>query len=178
MRVVLGEIEYVLASSETDFTELKSFICRAERIVCVGAGRVGLVMDAFAKRLVHLGFSAHSYWDVTLPKIGARDLLLVGSGSGNTRSVALVAQIAKETGVSIALVTANHKSILGDIADIKVILNCPHKETPASSWKSAQPMTTLFEQSLYVWLDSFVLYLISSLEILEIEMQGRHNAIE
>lgn len=178
IRKVIEEIEYVFTNSQADFTNLKEFLCDAERVVCVGAGRVGLVMDAFAKRLVHLDFLAHSYGDVTLPKVGPKDLLLVGSGSGNTKTVTLFAQIAKQNGVSLALITANPNSSIGQIADLRILLNCPHKDSKEPIWKSIQPMTTLFEQSLYIWLDSFVLHLMSSLQISETDMQERHNVIE
>jgi 6-phospho-3-hexuloisomerase len=178
VRKVIAEIERVFLYSQIDFKDFRDRLCSADKIVCVGAGRVGLVMDAFAKRLVHLGFSAYSYWDVNLPRVGTKDVLLVGSGSGNTKSIAILAQIAKQSGVSIALVTANMKSTIGEIADTKLIINCPHKESHEMDWKSSQPMTTLFEQSLYVLLDSLVLNLMSSLQISEVEMKSRHNVIE
>ena len=45
-------------------------ILRAPRIFCIGAGREGLAMRAFAMRLMHLGKPVHWIWDDTTPAIG------------------------------------------------------------------------------------------------------------
>ncbi len=44
------------------------------KIVCTGAGRVGLAMRAFAMRLNHLGLDAHFLGETIVPHTGPGDL--------------------------------------------------------------------------------------------------------
>lgn len=176
---ILSEIGQVLRSSDYSNIEVVlEEINNTRNIVCVGAGRVGLATDAFAKRLMHLGFQSHAYSDVTLPKLETGDLMIVASGSGNTESIVSLSKIAKRQGLRLVLISSNSNSLLTKIADVCFILNCPNKETNDSGINSIQPMTTLFEQSLSLFFDAVVLTLISHLKVTEKDMLSRHNAIE
>jgi 6-phospho-3-hexuloisomerase len=176
--LVLDELGQVFQSTESSHHEASNLIIRANRIVTLGAGRVGLVMDAFSKRLVHLGLSANSYSDVTLPRIGKSDLLIIGSGSGNTPSIVTLARIANVKEIPILLFTSNPDSEIAKIALRSVVINAPNKDSVGNVLQSKQPMTTLFEQSLFLWLDSLVLYIMNEKGISAIEMKERHNELE
>lgn len=176
---ILKEIEHCLTS--TDFSTYEDFLKMLEAthtIAAIGAGRVGLVMQSFVMRLMHLGFQAHFLGDVTVPKLGNGDLLLIGSGSGATKSILNYAQIAKSEGLKLALITSNPDSAISSISDHQFILNAPNKNSPSNYLKSVQPMTTLFEQTLQIFLDSTVLDLMNLLKITSDDMWNKHNVIE
>ncbi len=54
------------------------------RIFVAGAGRSGLCMRALGMRLMHLGKTVYVVGETTTPSIAAEDLLILGSGSGQT----------------------------------------------------------------------------------------------
>lgn len=176
---ILAELAAVFAG--TDTTSVPRFVQEvqsANRVVCIGAGRVGLALTGFAKRLMHLGKEAFWINDSTLPKLGSGDLMVVGSGSGETESVLSLVQIAKRNGLRIALVTSEPASSMATISDTFVALNCPSKVNREGRPSSIQPMTTLFEQACQVFLDALVLEIMESSGISAELMEERHNVIE
>jgi 6-phospho-3-hexuloisomerase len=110
--------------------------------------------------------------------MGHGDLMVVGSGSGATKSIVGLAEIALGQDLRIALLTATRESPLSQMAHAAVVLNCPSKNSEAGSIKSQQPMTTLFEQAAQIYLDSVVLDLMAMLSVSADEMEMRHNVIE
>ena len=52
-------------------------------------------MRGFAMRLMHLGLQVYVVDDVTTPAIKTEDLLIIGSASGNTKSLVQYAGQAK-----------------------------------------------------------------------------------
>jgi 6-phospho-3-hexuloisomerase len=178
VQIVLEELKKVFCDTQIDYEGLAKRISKSTNVVCLGAGRVGLVMEAFAKRLMHLGKTAYAYTDSNLPRTTSSDLLIVGSGSGNTKSIVTIAKIASESGLDTVLLTANPESEISKISGLVCRIKCPHKSDPSPELRSMQPMTTLFEQSLYIWLDGFVLYYMKKYSIYEADMKNRHNELE
>jgi 6-phospho-3-hexuloisomerase len=176
---ILSEINSTLRSS--NFGDLDNFvnkIINAEKIVVFGAGRVGLMMKTFAMRLTHLKLNSFFIGEVNLPKTGSSDLLIIGSGSGNTKSVVTIAEVAKSSGLDIISITSNLNSLIANLSSSLVHLNCETKNSTSSERISIQPMTTLFEQSLLIFLDSLVLILMKKLNEDHKSMLDRHNVIE
>ena len=64
-----------------------------------------------------------------------------------------MAEKAKAVGASVALVTIFPASRIGDLADVVVEIQAPTPKASASQRTSIQPMGSLFEQSLLVFLD-------------------------
>jgi len=177
--IILSELDNVLKTS--DFTDLHNFIRKitsASNIVVFGAGRVGLMMKTFAMRLNHLGLNSYFLGEMNLPATGKGDLLIIGSGSGNTKSVVSIAQIAESKGLDVISVTSNVNSKIAGLSSSLVHLNCQTKESVAEPKLSIQPMTTIFEQSLLIFLDALVLDLMETLEEDNESMSKRHNVIE
>lgn len=177
--VILNELDNTLKTS--DFTDLDNFITKiisASNIVVFGAGRVGLMMQTFAMRLNHLGLNGYFLGEISLPATGQGDLLVIGSGSGNTQSVVSIVEIARSKGLDVICVTANLKSKIASLSSNFVHLNCQTKESVVESNLSIQPMTTIFEQSLLIFLDALVLKLMEILGENNESMLKRHNVIE
>lgn len=149
----------------------------ARRVYVAGAGRSGLMMRAFAMRLMHLGFEAHVAGETVTPGIGKGDLLVIGSGSGTTGSLLRMAEKAKGVGARLALLTTAADSDIGQLADETVPIPAAAKEQSGSS-KSVQPMGSLFEQSLLLTLDAVVLKLMEAGSVDARAMMARHANLE
>ena len=152
----------------------------APRIFVSGAGRSGLCMRAMAMRLMHLGKTVYVVGDTITPSIAAGDLLILGSGSGQTTSLLTIAEKTRRQSATILLFTTNATSPLADLADRQVIIPAPSlkdaegKHVPIS----VQPLGSLFEQSLLILCDSLILELIQRNGIGAAQMIERHANLE
>ena len=98
--------------------QLVSLVLDARRIFVLGAGRSGFMVKAFAMRLAHMGFDAYVVGETVTPGMDGNDVLLIGSGSGETASLTAIARNAKKTGGKIALATISPSSTIGLMADL------------------------------------------------------------
>ncbi|MFC5447499.1 6-phospho-3-hexuloisomerase [Paenibacillus aestuarii] len=153
-------------------------ILRARRIFTAGAGRSGLILRAFAMRLMHMGLQASVVGEAVTPGIGKEDLLIIGSGSGETKSLVSMAVKATSIGASIALITTNPESAIGCSADLIVRIAAAAKEEADRASSTIQPMGSLYEQTALLLLDAVVLRLMDRLEIDATSMLGMHANLE
>jgi 6-phospho-3-hexuloisomerase len=177
--IVLKEIKEVL--DQSSFSDKDIFIRKilgAQHILVYGAGRVGLMMKTFAMRLNHLGLNCSYIGEMGVPRTGKGDLLIIGSGSGTTKSSVVLVEIAKSKNLEVICITTAANSIISKLSSSKLVINCPNKDSNSLLTKSVQPMTTLFEQSLLIVLDSLVLDLMAELNEDNLSMSTRHNVIE
>lgn len=176
---ILHEISTVLHGVDSE--EVDQFIRRilgAEKIVVVGAGRVGYAAKGFAMRLGHMGFSAYMLGDTTVPAIGRGDLLIAASGSGETQTIYDIVEIAHNNDARVALVTGNKDSRMGRLSDTVVVVPAPSKTKTVNGVTSIQPMTTLNEQCLGIFFDTVVLELMQRLGETHDTMWARHSNLE
>ena len=152
------------------------------RIFLLGAGRSGLVASAFAMRLMHLGLTVHVIGEVVTPAVKANDLVIVVSGTGETRQVNEVVSIAKHEGTKIAAVTSNKDSSLGKLADAVIVIS-GRTESDDTSFVERQvtgtsisltPLGTLFEINVMVFLDSVIAGLMEALGKEEKDLERQH----
>jgi 6-phospho-3-hexuloisomerase len=177
VRLILSEIEAIFENTSND--ELDQFISEIEnasRIVCVGAGRVGLAMQSFSMRLTHLGFQAYYLGETNVPKMGPEDLLIIGSGSGETKTIVRIAEIAKAQGLSIILISSKLNSTIMNLSKASLIIG--DGIGIANTVNSIQPMTTLFEQCINLFLDSIVIKLMQRTSQSGQDLASRHNVLE
>jgi 6-phospho-3-hexuloisomerase len=177
---ILEELRGILAQVEEGAVgEFIDRITRANRLFLAGTGRSGFMVRSFAVRLMHLGFTAYVAGETVTPNLEAGDLLILGSGSGETGSLQVIAQKARKLGVPIALVTASPQSTIGKLAEVVVSLPAPTpKALAAQAPPSIQPMGTLFEQSLLLLFDLIVLRLMERKGIGPKAMFARHANLE
>lgn len=149
----------------------------ARRVFVAGAGRSGLMVRAFAMRLTQLGLQAHVVGETTTPAVAPGDLLLVASGSGETGGLVQMARKAHAVGAAVALVTLAPHSALGELAGVSVTLPGVVKGGAAAG-RSVQPMASLFEQTLLLFLDALVLDLMRRLDQTSADMYARHANLE
>ena len=177
---ILKELERTLVLVPyREAEELVDSILKSRKIFVAGAGRSGFAVKSFAMRLMHMGFEAYVIGETVTPNLEKEDLIIFGSGSGETGSLVSMAIKAEEIGASIALVTIFHESSIGKIADIviKVPAPTPKVETD-SGFKSIQPMGSLFEQTLLLFLDSIILRLMEKQGNDSSAMFTRHANLE
>lgn len=155
-------------------------IVQAKRIYLTGAGRSGLVIRAFANRLMHLGLEVAVIGDVTATFATQGDLLIVGSGSGETQSLVATAQKAKKNGLRIALITMAPTSTLGLLADTVCVLPgaSPKVGKGQPQLASIQPMGSGFEQLSLIVYDAVVMALMPRLAQTSAGMFMRHANLE
>ena len=185
---VMREISQVLYSiTDQDVNKLISLICdvlkRPTGKVCgFGAGRMGYGLRAFMMRLNHLGIPAYFIGDTFIPPLDENDIFIVTSGSGETRSVLKYLEIAKEKGVRTLAITGNSESTMAKLADYSIVfkssnggLNSADNENKINS---IQPMTSLNEQSMFVFFDIIAVMLIKTIGIKKEDEKKFHFNIE
>ena len=155
-------------------------LSKANRVFLAGAGRSALAIRGFAMRLMHMRKVTYVVGETTTPGIASGDLLVIGSGSGQTASLLAMAQKAKTLGARLLLVTIDPESPIGKLSDciIRIPAPSPKAQTGESSSVSIQPMGSLFEQSLLVLLDSMVLLLMDKENFSSDEMFASHANLE
>lgn len=158
---ISNELSTTLNSiNNEEINKLLEEIEKAEKVFFVGVGRVLLSLKSIAKRLAHLGIKTHIVGDITEPAITDKDLLIVGSGSGETAFPLIIAKKAKQYNARVAHIGANPESSMREFADIFVRIPVSTKLQLPNEIPSVQPMTSLFEQSLLLLGDSLALMLI------------------
>ncbi|MFC0212662.1 6-phospho-3-hexuloisomerase [Paenibacillus chartarius] len=176
---IVRELAHAAAMMSGDHDDrLGEAISRAGRIFVAGAGRSGLMMKAFAMRLMHLGYSAHVVGESVTPGIAEGDLLIIGSGSGETRSLIGMLEKAKTYRATIAVVTTQPSSSISLRSDIVIVLPGATKDHSSGLELTAQPMGSLFEQTLLLYLDAAILHLMELQGQNSGKMYGRHANLE
>lgn len=148
-----------------EIEQLVSEIEKAEKVFFVGVGRVLLSLKSIAKRLAHLGIQTYIVGQITEPAITEKDLLIVGSGSGETAFPLIIAKKAKQFQAKVAHIGANPHSSMQAYADLFIRIPVSTKIQLPDEVPSMQPMTSLFEQSLLLLGDTIALMMIKEREI-------------
>lgn len=133
--------------SHRSATGMNREIMVAKQVFVAGAGRSGLLAQAFAMRLLHLGFKVYVTGEVVTPAIASGDLLICCSGSGETETTIHFAEVARKVGARLCVITARSNSTLSGMADCAVLI-------PA--WTGRGMGQSLFEQTLFFFLEKQV----------------------
>jgi 6-phospho-3-hexuloisomerase len=154
-------------------------IAGARHVFLAGAGRSGVAVTGFANRLLHLGKSVSLVGEITSPHSQPGDLLVIGSGSGETESLVALARKAHAAGVRIALITMDATSAIARLADVTVVLpGVSPKLRTATAVTSIQPMGSAFEQIAFLTYDAIILELMDVLHESSDAMFSRHANLE
>ncbi|MDO4323011.1 MAG: 6-phospho-3-hexuloisomerase [Lachnospiraceae bacterium] len=154
-------------------------ILKAKKVYVSGAGRSLLMMRGIAMRLMHLGFESYVVGDTTTPAFEKGDLLIVGSGSGETSGLINVVNKAKKLGGNIAVFTIKKESSLGKMADVLVEIPAFTPKVHYENMKrTILPSGSLFEQCLLVLGDTIVIPLAEKRNIVLEGEFSRHANLE
>lgn len=147
-----------------------------DRIFVYGTGRSGLMLKAFAMRLMQIGLNAYVVGETTTPSVGKGDLLVVASASGETGSVCMTAQSALKQGTDVVVISSNPDSTLGKIQTPDIVIEAATKFSTSEA--SVQPLGSLFEQMLLVVFDTIILKMSRMQEGANDDMAKRHASLE
>ena len=154
-------------------------LANAEKIVCHGVGREGLMMRALAMRLFHLGCDAHVVGDMTAPPVGPGDVLLVSAGPGHFSTVAALCDVAREAGARVICLTAEPDGAVPRGADLTIHL--PAQTMAADRGAAATsilPMGSLYEALMFLFFEILVLDLRKRMDVSPDAMHARHTNLE
>ncbi|MEG0361523.1 MAG: 6-phospho-3-hexuloisomerase [Longicatena sp.] len=178
--IVLRELEHTLSSIDTlKAEEFVGLIESVQEVYCAGAGRSGFQVKGFAMRLMHMGITSFVVGETCTPNIKENGLLVICSGSGETKSLVNHAHKAKEVGAHIALITINPNSSIAQLADVVIEISAPSpKSAKQGEIASIQPMGSLFEQSEGLFMDILIMMLMERKKMTSDTMFGRHANME
>jgi 6-phospho-3-hexuloisomerase len=163
--IVLQEVTRAIEG--VDSGEVEQF-CRmvagARRLFLTGEGRSGLMAKAFAMRLMHIGYTVYVVGETTTPAIGAGDLLISVSGSGETAATLHVVTGAKKAGAQTALVSSQRESPIGQAVDFVLVFPGATKKRKEGELASQQPLGSLFDQAAHLALDGVIFCLVQGQE--------------
>lgn len=173
--IVLEEVASILPRiSEEGSRGFCRDLSRARKIYITGVGRSGLVVQAFGQRLMHLGFDVHLAHEITAPAIGRGDLLVACSGTGTTLLPLYMARKARRIGARVVSLTTRRKSPLAKVSHRTLLIPAPLDRGK----RTRQPARSLFEQVLFLYLDSVILMAMQELGISDRKIRRRHANLE
>ena len=145
---------------DADTEALEKEIAQAKRIFVGGAGRSLLSMKGFAMRLMQTGHETYLVGEVCTPSVQPGDLLIVGSGSGDTKVPMAVVNNAKGHGARVAVLTMHGNSPIAQACDCAVVLAgipaVSPEDTEASIFAKKNLSGNFFEASVTLVLDGII----------------------
>ncbi len=176
-KLILQELETALSAvNDAEVEQLVDAILNAEKVFMIGVGRVLLSLEAFVKRLNHLGVPAWFVGEINEPAITKRDILIVGSGSGESAVPVAIGKIAHRHGATIALLGSNGASTLAQTANIFVRIPVRTKLARGDEIPSRQLMSSLFEQCVLIIADAIALRIAERKSITDLASLWRFHA--
>jgi 6-phospho-3-hexuloisomerase len=168
---IIKNIEEVLSIDQSATVDrMMALITKANKVFLYGVGRSGLVGKAFAIRLVQLGLKVFFIGETITPIVEQDDLVIIISNTGETMSAIQTANIARRVGSTVVVITSNDHSKLAHAANIVVCLKPKRNDKK----ESLAPLGTLFEASVFLFLDGLVALLMEILQKSETDMRRMH----
>lgn len=175
---ILAELKQTMSLiDDKEAEKLVNGILQAKKIFVAGGGRSGFMAKSFVMRMMHVGLDSYVVGETVTPNLEADDIFIVGSGSGETKSLAAMTEKARSIGATVVAITTNPESTIGSLADIHITIPAQAKADGASG-KSIQPMGSLFEQSLLLFYDAVILRFMDKKGLNSDTMYGRHANLE
>jgi 6-phospho-3-hexuloisomerase len=135
-------------------------------------------MKGFAMRLFHLGRDVHVVADMTVPPLGAGDLLIVSSGPGRSNIGMALMEVAKAAGARTAVVTAEPDGPTPRAADVVFTIPAQTMANDRGGAVSVLPMGSLFETAQMILFELVILRLRDRLGETAETMRARHTNLE
>ena len=171
LEYILRNVREALANVDPNAVEqtIQAFI-GAKKIFIYGVGRSGLIRQAFAVRLVQMGFDVHFVGDMTTPFVDECDLVIIVSNTGETMSAVQTANIVRRVGARVIAVTSSPNSKLGHASNIILEVGQSKDEQK----KKLAPLGTIFEDAALIMFDSMVPLIMERTDQNEASLRRRH----
>lgn len=175
LRTGQEDAEMLASIKQSEIDELVDAILAAKRIFVAGWGRAGNCVKILSMNCSQIGLDTHIVGDNSTPAITAEDLLVIGSGSGRTKTMAIIARQCKEHGAKLALISENGAdSLIGKMADVNVVIprkNYMSPDMPAASGGS-------FYHVMVQLVDLVRVYLCDVMGVTNADIVKNHNNLE
>ena len=145
------------------------------RVFIAAAGRSKLVANMFAMRLMHCGLNVQVVGETTTTQINKFDILLLVSGSGETKQLINFAEKARSVGSEVLLVTASSTSTLSNIADDTFQIGPSNRVLSADK---NLPLGSRFELSTMIFFETVILNFMEQLKLTEDNLRNCHTNLE
>lgn len=176
---IIAEIDTVCSRiRKDDISVAADMITRANRVLVVGVGRVQISLKAWVKRLRHLDIDINYVGSETEGAVTQGDVLIVASSSGESAVPVKIAEIAKRLGVTIIYIGSNPESRAASLADFIMVIPGKTKLGRSHEFQSFQPMSTLFEQVLYIIGDVIAYTIMDKKGLSEAALKHNHANLE
>jgi len=159
------------------FDPIVGAITGAHRIMCYGCGREGLMMQALAMRLHHLGLTVCMQGDMSAFPLGPGDLFLCAAGPGELATASALCGVAGAAGARVLVITAEPRGLTARLADELLVIPAQTMATDRGG-TSVLPMGSLFEGVLFLVSEVVVLRLREALGETTDSMRARHTNME
>ena len=176
---IIEELQRSISQLDQQEAErMAELLLQSNKIFVAGAGRSGLMGRAFAMRLMHVGKEAYVVGETVTPGIEPGDVLVLGSGSGETKGLISMAEKAKGVDAEVIAVTIVPDSTVGRLASYVVELPGSTKDQTSRGYSTIQPMASLFEQTMLVFYDAVILRMMEKTGQTTEQMFGKHANLE
>ena len=178
--LILGELGATLPRADrNDYETLLTELTRpGRRVLLMGVGRVMISLKAWVKRLCHLGIDMNYVGSENEQPLREGDLLVVGSSSGESALPVAIAKIAKRLGAEVFYIGCSPQSTIAGLANHKLILYGRTKFAAETEFPSKQPMSSLFEQQLFLLGDVIALDIMERNGWTEADIKAHHANLE
>ena len=186
-RIKLAErqAEMLKSVDQSELDAMAQAILDAERVFVSGWGRAGNNIKILSMDCSQIGLKTHVIGDNSCPSMTDRDILIIGSGSGGTKSMILFANQAKGHGSKIGLLVGKRGSELERLADYTVHIDdtvmigqdyCPPEGTVTLEEQLMQ--ANAFYPVMQAVCDALTAYCADKLGVTPADMGRNHNNIE
>ncbi|PLT35077.1 6-phospho-3-hexuloisomerase [Bacillus sp. V5-8f] len=164
--------------SDEEAEKLVNAILESKKIFVAGAGRSGFMGKSFAMRMMHMGLDAYVIGETVTANFEESDILIIGSGSGETKSLVSMAEKAKSIGGTVVAATIFPESTIGRLANFTIKMPGSPKDQSEADYQTIQPMGSLFEQTLLLFYDAVILRFMEKKGLDSNTMYGKHANLE
>lgn len=128
-RIITEISTTILSVNPEELQSAVSRICNSRRLFCDGLGGSTLAMRGFAMRLMQLGFQSQMVGEPTATAFDKGDTLVMCTASGSSPVLLYHAQLAKNQGGNVILITGNMQNPLVELADEIIIIPASNKDS-------------------------------------------------
>lgn len=179
LQEIMKELNHSLdLIADEEAEKLVDEILNANKVFVSGAGRSGFMAKSFVMRMMHMGIDAYVLGETVTPNFEKGDILIIGSGSGETKGLVTIAEKAQNIGGKIAAVTLVPDSTIGKLANFTIKLPGATKDRTDRDYHTIQPMGSLFEQTLLLFYDAIILRFMEKKGLDTNKMYGKHANLE
>lgn len=173
LRMGLEDVEMFASIDQTQLDTLTDALLAANRIYVAGWGRAGNCVKILSMDCSQIGLETFIVGDNPTPAIRPDDILVIGSGSGETKTMAILAEQCKAQGAKLGLISGNAESTIGKMADVNVVI--PRKKQP-------EDVPTMSGGSFYhvmvMTVDILRVYMAEKLGVTNADVHYNHNNLE